>query len=78
MITRKDKEEYESEKEIEDEAYYSNIIDSELEIASDDDWLYLKEFKKDYYKDAYLQDIKIEEQNKEIKEYLKIGKEITS
>jgi len=37
MITRKDKEEYESEKEIEDEAYYSNIIDSELEIASDDD-----------------------------------------
>ncbi len=37
MITRKDEEEYKSEEEIEDEAYYSNLIDSELEIALDND-----------------------------------------
>ena len=61
MITRKDEEEYESEEEIEDEAYYLNSTDSEIEIASDVDWLYLEEFKEDYYKDIYLQDIKIEE-----------------
>ena len=78
MIIRKDEEKYESEEEIEDKVYYLNITDSELEIASDDDWLYLEEFKKDYYKDIYLQDIKTEEQNKEIKEHLKIGKKITS
>ena len=60
MITRKDEEEYESEEEIEDKAYYSNLTDSEIEIASDDDWLYLEEFKEDYYEDAYLQDIKTE------------------
>ncbi len=77
MITKKDEEEYKSEEEIEDEAYYSNLTDSEIEIASDNDWLYLKEFKKDYYENVYLQDIKAEEQNKEIKEYLKIEKEIT-
>ena len=75
IITRKNKEEYESEEEI--EVYYSNSTDSEIEIASDDDWLYLEEFKKDNYKDVYLQDIKIEEQNREIKEHLKIGKKIT-
>ncbi len=56
-----------------DEAYYL-----ELEIVSEDNWLYLEEFKEDYYEDIYLQDIKTEEQNKEIKEYLKIKKEITS
>ncbi len=78
MITRKDEEEYKSEEEIEDEAYYSNSTDLEIEIASDDNWLYLEKFKEDYYKDVYLQDIKTEEQNKEIKEYLKIEKEITS
>ncbi len=78
MITRKDEEEYESEEEIEDEAYYLNSTDSEIEIASDVDWLYLEEFKEDYYEDIYLQDNKTEEQNKEIKEHLKIGKEITS
>ena len=61
MIIRKDKEEYKSEEEIEDEAYYSNLTDSEIEIASDDDWLYLEEFKKDYYEDVYLQNIKTEE-----------------
>ena len=37
MITKKDEEEYKSEEEIEDEAYYSNLIDSELEIALDND-----------------------------------------
>jgi len=37
MITRKDEEEYESEEEIEDEAYYLNSTDSEIEIASDVD-----------------------------------------
>src|SRR6266540_3434357 len=31
MITRKDKEEYESKEEIEDEAYYSNSTDLEIE-----------------------------------------------
>jgi len=36
MITRKDEEEYKSEEEIEDEAYYSNSTDLEIEIASDD------------------------------------------
>ena len=51
MIIRKDKEEYKSEEKIEDEIYYSNLMDSELEIASENDWLYLEEFKEDYYKD---------------------------
>src|SRR6266511_4153200 len=37
IITRKDKEEYESEDEIEDETYYLNSTDSEIEIASDND-----------------------------------------
>ncbi len=60
MITRKDDEEYELEEEIENEAYYSNSTDLEIEIALDDDWLYLEEFKEDYYEDVYLQDIKIE------------------
>ncbi len=36
MITKKNEEEYKFEKETEDEAYYSNSIDSELKIASDD------------------------------------------
>ena len=76
MIIRKDKGEYKSEEEIEDKAYYST--DSEIEIASDDDWLYLEEFKEDYYEDTYLQNIKTKKQNKEIKEYLKIEKEIIS
>ncbi len=77
MIIRKDKKKYKSEEEIENKTYYLNSTDSEIEIASDNDWLYLEEFKENYYENTYLQDIKTEEQNKEIKEYLKIGKEIT-
>ena len=48
-------------KKIENEIYYSNLIDSEIEMASDNDWLYLEEFKEDYYENIKLQDIKIEE-----------------
>ncbi len=55
MITRKDEKEYESEKKIEDEAYYLNSTNLELEIASNDNWLYLEEFKEDYENiDIYL------------------------
>jgi len=37
MITRKDEKEYESEEEIKNEAYYLNLTNSEIEIASNND-----------------------------------------